>query len=704
MIGREEWIRIGKNILETAVIGAYETPPQIRRTEFQVSYPRVPAAEDRSAKAAARRGAKTIIKKLRRAANGIARTGSAREKGARETEPFEEKSARAEALARSFLLASFLIREDPAWSVGGFRVADYYREHILRACTAGHAEYLGSYPYLAKQYRSGNMQALFQHTIEAGLLSAGLLICRGEVWDLYSQAEKDTVAAWIRSFAEGATVPQNWQLMNMLALAFLHRAGYPVDPQRMSDLAEAVLQDYAGDGWYRDGHSFDYYSLWGYQFAAPLWCVWYGYEHLPAAARRFERYSNDLVRTGGALFGENGRMIMWGRSIAYRNAVTAAWPANLLLRDPAADPAAARKLCSQCLLQFYGERNILKDGVLPLGFYGTFPPAVQPYSCSASPLWCAEAFACLLLPPDHPFWSENEGCGEDPIRSRSGRRGETPPGAAADTVLEAPGLCLTRFPYSGSALLRSGKVLKERSDRNGKLCYAKLCYSSDYLWEAADHAQQYAITDGTGNILETPNVLFWAGYRGGVLYRRAVFDLVPEKEMHWHNCADLADIAMPLGLLRADRVTFCTELRPLKLGSFGFPCGDPHVGTAEKGAARAMILSAVDPAGRPRQMAMTVFDGWDALDAEYLEGTNPESRKSVLLTARFRPDGPCTARRRFFLSQVISKDSEEPFTEDELFPVRDIRYDPDGSGCTLLLADGRQIPVSFEGINGRLSL
>ena len=175
MIGREEWIRIGKNILETAVIGAYETPPQIRRTEFQVSYPRVPAAEDRSAKAAARRGAQTIIKELRRAANGIARTGSAREKGARETEPFEEKSARAEALARSFLLASFLIREDPAWSVGGSRVADYYREHILRACTAGHAEYLGSYPYLAKQYRSGNMQALFQHTIEAGLLSAGLL-------------------------------------------------------------------------------------------------------------------------------------------------------------------------------------------------------------------------------------------------------------------------------------------------------------------------------------------------------------------------------------------------------------------------------------------------------------------------------------------------------------------------------------------------
>ena len=55
MIGREEWIRIGKNILETAVIGAYETPPQIRRTEFQVSYPRVPAAPRRRPRAAVRK-------------------------------------------------------------------------------------------------------------------------------------------------------------------------------------------------------------------------------------------------------------------------------------------------------------------------------------------------------------------------------------------------------------------------------------------------------------------------------------------------------------------------------------------------------------------------------------------------------------------------------------------------------------------------
>ena len=41
----------------------------------------------------------------------------------------------------------------------------------------------------------------------------------------------------------------------------------------------------------------DYYSCWAFQFYAPLWNVWYGYEHLPKIAAAFEEHSHALMKT-----------------------------------------------------------------------------------------------------------------------------------------------------------------------------------------------------------------------------------------------------------------------------------------------------------------------------------------------------------------------------------------------------------------------
>ena len=43
----------------------------------------------------------------------------------------------------------------------------------------------------------------------------------------------------------------------LLDMAFLHMEGYPIQKDVMLDHAQAILNYYAGDGWYRDGHSFD---------------------------------------------------------------------------------------------------------------------------------------------------------------------------------------------------------------------------------------------------------------------------------------------------------------------------------------------------------------------------------------------------------------------------------------------------------------
>src|SRR5581483_5931732 len=47
-------------------------------------------------------------------------------------------------------------------------------------------------------------------------------------------------------------------------------------------------------------------------------------------------------------------------------------------------------------------------GLLSLGWYRPFLPAVQAYSGPASPYWASKGFLGLALPPDHPVWTEPE--------------------------------------------------------------------------------------------------------------------------------------------------------------------------------------------------------------------------------------------------------------------------------------------------------
>ncbi|MDE5747256.1 MAG: hypothetical protein K2I21_06735, partial [Acetatifactor sp.] len=61
------------------------------------------------------------------------------------------------------------------------------------------------------------------------------------------------------------------------------------------------------------------------------------------------------------------------------------------------------------------------------------------------------------------------------------------------------------------------------------------------------------------------------------------------------------------------------------------------------------------------------------------------------------------------ISQVITKESLEDFTEEELFPIARVSYtDPEGCGgygpVEVLLWDGSCRQVMFEGIEGKMML
>lgn len=752
---RESWLEAGKYMLEGIFrnIDDFRKPVVMPRKETEITYPHLKASP--------------------------------------ETQAIQRTAEVFEGLTRSFFIAAPLIANLPDLEICGYSMAEYYKSHVLRVCTKGDTLYVGTYE--DQQRISGHTDPFraFQQTVETCALVICLWVSKAQIWDTYTKEEKDVIAGFLEGYAHANTVPQNWRLFNMLDMAFLHMEGYPIQKDVMRDHAQAILNYYAGDGWYRDGHSFDYYSCWAFNVYGPIWNLWYGYENEPYIARKFEENSNKLMETYGDFFDRDGWTNMWGRSNIYRNAATSSFDGNLMMPGGKADPGRARRISSGSLMQFLGREDFLYKGVPTLGFYGQFSPLVQGYSCAESPFWLGKAFLCLHLPADHPFWTakENNGTWEE-----LGER------EVKETCLNGPGLCFSNHQANGETILRTGKVVKNQGDVHGMCNYSKLCYNTKYPWEAAPvceeasdcggtgaceeasdcggtgaceeasdcggmgaceevsdcgersayipslsrektsekqetndtanikkkkdipwvESQQYVLRDGTSYPQGRPvpdadkkgraNVTFWHGRKDGILYRRQFFDYSQETESHWIQAVNLADFAVPYGIMRVDKLRLHRAPVSLTLGSYGFPDNGTEISEKSCGAARAVILKGTDATGREKQMAMTIYDGWKELNVLRSTGTNPDSDKSVILYAFMERKKQYGGFEPYVLiSQVITKESHEDFTEEELFPIAEIIYaDPEGCGSygpvTLRMKNGSVRTVEYEGMEGCLML
>lgn len=670
---REHWIEAAKYLLTGIFqnIRSIEDPVVVERYETEITYPHLNETK--------------------------------------ENQWIEKKAEIFEGLARSFLIAAPLIHNRPDTVICGYNMKEYYKKQILYSCTKEHESYIGKYEDLQDWTNHEDPYRAFQQTVETCALVIGLWISRTEIWDTYTKEEKDIIADLLDSYARANTIAHNWRMFNMLDMAFLSMEGYPIDEEIMMDHAQAILNYYVGDGWYRDGHAFDYYSCWAFNMYGPIWNLWYGYQHMPKIAKEFEKYSNQLMETYGDFFDEDGFTNMWGRSNIYRNGATSSFAANFLLPNPSMDPGLARRITSGSLLQFLTREDFLKNGVPTLGFYGQFSPLVQGYSCAESPLWLGKAFLCLALPEEHPFWTEKENNGTwEKLTDKE----------VKETVLDGPALCFSNHKANGETVLRTGKVLKAKQNIHGMWNYSKLCFNTKYPWEASPcqngkmiqevEAQAYVLKEN--GIVRKANVTFWHGKRDGVLYRRQFFDYESSQETLRMQAINLADFPVEYGVFRVDKHRWIRRPLELTLGSYGFPDNGTEIIEKTRGNAKAIILKGRDFTGKEKQLAMTVYDGWEELHYLKSTGSNPDSEKSIVLYAK------TSFRKQYgghepyvMISQVLTKESLKDFTEEELFPVEKLQYEDEvGNGCygtiTIVLKNGMERQVRFEGIEGRLLL
>ena len=130
----------------------------------------------------------------------------------------------------------------------------------------------------------------------------------------------------------------------------------------------------------------------------------------------------------------------------------------------------------------------------------------------------------------------------------------------------------------------------------------------------------------------------------------------------------------------------------------------------EKDGAKAIILKGHDHMGREKQLAITMYDGWEEMGILHSGGTNPDSDKSVVIylymESRRLYDG---SEPYILISQQITKESLEDFTDEELFPIRKVEYsDPFGTGAfgpvKITLKDGAERTIDYSGLEGELTI
>lgn len=172
---------------------------------------------------------------------------------------------------------------------------------------------------------------------------------------------------------------------------------------------------------------------------------------------------------------------------------------------------------------------------------------------------------------------------------------------------------------------------------------------------------------------------------------------------------NLADFPVEYGILRADKLRLFSSPATLTLGAYGFPDNQTEIIRRENKTAKAVILKGYDLTGREKQLAMTIYDGWDSIELLHSTGTNPDSEKSVIVYGRTVRHKQYGYEPFLLISQVITKESLKDFTEEELFPIDEVCYtDREKHGgygpVTILLKNGDKKTVMYEGMEGNLQL
>jgi hypothetical protein len=308
---------------------------------------------------------------------------------------------RLEAFARPCLLAAFWLQAAPGGEGEGHKaaIARWFRRALV----------LGTDP-TQPQYWGPNA-SYHQNGVEMGLLVIALKVAAAWLWDPLTAEEQVQVGRWMASNRGTGHHWNNHLFFGIIALEFLRDLGMdqPSDAAAVEAWFAEMERMYRDGGWFMDGmnQSYDHYNAYAFHFYGPLWAWLYGARQ-PARAARWLEWTQLFLDSYQHFFAASGEHPAFGRSIAYRFNASAPFAAAALGGALSIPAGRARRLMSRNLNFFLSKPLGQAEGALSLGWHDPFPELAEKYSCAGSPYWAVKSFVCLVLPPDHRFWTEPE--------------------------------------------------------------------------------------------------------------------------------------------------------------------------------------------------------------------------------------------------------------------------------------------------------
>jgi Uncharacterized protein conserved in bacteria (DUF2264) len=240
-------------------------------------------------------------------------------------------------------------------------------------------------------------------------IAQAIMYCPEFYWKPLNEAQKKRFAVWLRTLAEGVGFECNCWYFNTAAVPVLERYGYPYDYDYITDKMERLLNWYSGSGFFIDGgnRAYDYYNFWGFQMFNL-----FHYSYTDPWRRKFGREIREstaaFMESFPMFFGSDGAPMPFGRSLTYRWA--AVCPVGYAENAGLATlpPGMERRIASACLKHFWEKGAMSENGLLQVGWHGPNAMVGEDYLHRGAPYWASVGFSPLLLPADHPFWTETE--------------------------------------------------------------------------------------------------------------------------------------------------------------------------------------------------------------------------------------------------------------------------------------------------------
>jgi len=389
-----------------------------------------------------------------------------------------------EGFARTFLMVGFILKGSDG--AEGREAAEWYKQGLIAGVDPSSPE------------RWVRLDEHPQAKVEAASLALVLDMTRPWIWDTLSDATKQHVIDYLSPVVGDETYPRNnWVWFRLVVQTFLKSVGGPFSLQDMEDDLATNDSFVRSEGWLSDGkdRAFDHYVGWALHLYPTLWARMAGAGDLAdsrsASDRdRLDRYLTDAL----ALVGADGSPLIEGRSLTYRYAAAAPFWIGAIAGVSSHRPGALRHAALSMVNHFAEHGAPDSDGVLTIGWHAPWPALAQSYSGPGSPYWATKGLIGLVLPADHPVWT-------DPSMPLPVEQGDVL------IKVEAPGWIVSGTRADGIVRVTNHGTdhALEGDKRTDSPLYARLGYStatSPLLDEASwvqPLGQSVCLVDGAGN-------------------------------------------------------------------------------------------------------------------------------------------------------------------------------------------------------------